>query len=83
LLAVRAITEIQEKLDGRDEVQAFDGHDEIDRVEVFLAAKAAREIRGGLCCGVELRAARAAEEAKIAFGDLHGYRQGLEKSGDG
>ena len=80
--AVAVAAKLGEKLDGFDEVAAFDDHDEVDGVEVFLTAEAARKIRFALGSGVKLLAAWT-KKAEVTLGDLHGQVEGVEDPGDG
>ena len=63
---------------GLDEAVAFDGHDQVDGVEVTLAAEAEGEVGVGVDGGVEVMAQRA-EEAEAS---IMGFVEQFEDLGD-
>jgi len=65
-----------EKLNRLEERAAIHLHDQLDGVEVSLAAKAPGEIGGWIGCGVELSAQRTRETQK-ALAILRGQAQGM------
>lgn len=76
-----SIAELDEELDGVDEMEAFDDHDEVDRVEVLFTAKAASKIGSRIRRGIELLAAWT-EKTDVALGDLHGHGEDFEDPRD-
>ena len=70
------LQEGEEEIGSLTEGDVHVGHDQIDRVEVFLTAEAPCEIGVGVGGGVELEA-EGAEEAKEALGDLVGDHEHL------
>jgi len=56
---VRPISAVLETIDhfnGLTEVAAFDGHDHVDRIEVFLTPEAPGQVGFGVGGGLKLRA---------------------------
>jgi hypothetical protein len=67
-----------EEVDGGDEVVLPDGHDQVDGVEVALAAKATAQISTRVDCGVEFFAP-GAEKAAASLALLVGPLQLIEE----
>lgn len=73
---------VLEVADGVEEGGFLDGDDEVDGVEVFLAAEAPREVRPGIGGGVEL-VAEGTEKAEEPFAGFGGDIEMAEDVRDG
>jgi hypothetical protein len=62
------------QFNGLTEVAGFDGHDDIDGIEVFLTAEAACQIGFGIGGGLELRA-EGTQKTEISVRDFAGDAQ--------
>jgi hypothetical protein len=72
-----------DQVNGLTEVAAFDCHDHVDGVEVFLTPKAPGQIRFGVGGGLELRA-QGTQKAEVSLRDFAGDAQKIrDDPGDG
>jgi hypothetical protein len=63
---ILAILETIDEINGFTEVTAFDGHDHVDGVEVFLTAETPGQVGFGIGGCVELRA-QGTQKAEVAL----------------
>jgi hypothetical protein len=74
--------QVFEEVDGGDEIALPDGHDQVDGVEIALAAKATPEVGTRVDCRVEFFAV-GAEKAPASLAQLVGPLQLIEEAVNG